>query len=161
LLEKELGELQSIPGDDILRPIYHGSSFGRQEVNEEFAFAQLDKAVEKIEAIVRQKEALVDKIKLAAEKAYKARGDQPPIGCYYRAKAITLFPVVLASNETQNCSEKLYVPLRENPLFENKYVSLNYSVAHVPTNVYDLCAMWGIQLDEMKLDFFDCRSQPW
>ncbi|THD26502.1 Voltage dependent calcium channel subunit [Fasciola hepatica] len=205
LLEKEFNELQSITGDEMLRPIYRGSNFGRQEVNDEFAFAQLDKAVEKIEAIARQKEALVDKIKLAAEKAYKARSDSPPTGCYHRAKAVTLFPVILGSNETQNCSEKLYLPLRENPLFENKYVSMNYSVAHVPTNVYDLSrelvtvgnwtagldkvfrenaasdrtlkwqyfgsstgffkyypgAMWGIQLDEMKLDFFDCRSQPW
>ncbi|TPP57497.1 Voltage dependent calcium channel subunit, partial [Fasciola gigantica] len=118
--------------------IYRGSNFGRQEVNDEFAFAQLDKAVAKVEAIARQKEALVDKIKLAAEKAYKARSDNPPTGCYHRAKAVTLFPVVLGSNETQNCSEKLYLPLRENPLFENKYVSMNYSVAHVPTNVYDL-----------------------
>ncbi|OON22212.1 von Willebrand factor type A domain protein, partial [Opisthorchis viverrini] len=191
-------------------------------MTEEAAFELLDRAAEKINNIVKQKAELVHKIKLAAEEAYRTRTHREPTGCYLRAKAIALTPSILSPNSTQNCSDKIFLDMERNALFENTYVSLNYSVAHVPTNVYDLCesrqfskvflkykenetqtivsvgnwtgaldavfrenaatdptlkwqyfgsstgffqfypgSMWDIQLDELRLDFFDCRSQPW
>ncbi|XP_018649686.1 putative dihydropyridine-sensitive l-type calcium channel [Schistosoma mansoni] len=145
---------------------------------------------------------LKSNIKVAAEEAFVKRAENEPIGCYYRAKALTIVPPL---NETDNCSIKFYIPLKQSPHHDNQYVCYNFSVVHVPTNVYDLSdklkrignwtteldkvfklnaesdptlkwqyfgsstgffryypgAMWDIQLDEYRLDFFDCRSQPW
>ncbi|TGZ65996.1 hypothetical protein CRM22_005587 [Opisthorchis felineus] len=164
----------------------------------------LEKSLSELQAITGEN-VLHNKIKLAAEEAYRTRTHREPTGCYLRAKAIALTPSILSPNSTQNCSDKLFLDMERNALFENTYVSLNYSVAHVPTNVYDLSktivsvgnwtgaldavfrenaasdptlkwqyfgsstgffqfypgSMWEVQLDELRLDFFDCRSQPW
>nr|QQY02500.1 voltage-dependent calcium channel subunit alpha-2/delta-1 [Cryptocotyle lingua] len=204
-LEKSFSELQTLTGENILHNVYRGPNFGKREMTEEAAFELLDKAAQKVQIIVKEKADLVHKIKLAAEEAYRTRTHREPTGCYLRAKAITLTPSLLTPNFTQNCSEKLFLDMERNALFGNTYVSLNYSTAHVPTNVYDLSktlvsvgnwtgtldrvfqenaaadptlkwqyfgsstgffrfypgSMWDIQLDELRLDFFDCRSQPW
>ncbi|KER33857.1 hypothetical protein T265_12511, partial [Opisthorchis viverrini] len=138
-LEKSLSELQAITGENVLHSVYRSSSFGKREMTEEAAFELLDRAAEKINNIVKQKAELVHKIKLAAEEAYRTRTHREPTGCYLRAKAIALTPSILSPNSTQNCSDKIFLDMERNALFENTYVSLNYSVAHVPTNVYDLC----------------------
>ncbi|CAL8086142.1 unnamed protein product [Calicophoron daubneyi] len=128
----------SVPPWKPLRPAYSSTKFTKQELDEQAAFAFLDKAIEKINAIVKQKAAIVDNIKEAAEKAFVARPDSPPEGCYVRAKAISLQPVPAEGNDTSNCTRKFYLPMEYNTQFENKYISMNESVAHVPTNVYDL-----------------------
>ncbi|VDQ09667.1 unnamed protein product [Trichobilharzia regenti] len=81
--------------------------------------------------------------------------------CYYRAKALTIIPPL---NETENCSVKFYIPLKQSPLHDNDYVCYNFSVAHVPTNVYDLSnklqrvGNWTTGLDEVfKLN---AKSDP-
>nr|CAH8842656.1 unnamed protein product [Trichobilharzia regenti] len=201
-LGRSFSELHGISGEPYLKSIYKTSSFGAQEMNDTTATALLDSAVKKIEDIVSVKTKIVDNIKAAAEEAYVNRAEEEPTGCYYRAKALTIIPPL---NETENCSVKFYIPLKQSPLHDNDYVCYNFSVAHVPTNVYDLSnklqrvgnwttgldevfklnaksdptlkwqyfgsstgffkyypgAMWEIQLDEYRLDFFDCRSQPW
>ncbi|CAH8520115.1 unnamed protein product [Dicrocoelium dendriticum] len=203
--EKAFSELQSITGQEYLQTVYEHSKFTPLDISEEVAFAFLDKAVGRIKKIVDQKMGLVNRIKEAAEIAHKSRTTDNVTACYHRAKAVSLTPTILLPNSTLNCTEKHYLPLEANPLFENQYVSSNNSVAHVPTNVYDLSnalmavggwtasldsvfkentvldptvkwqyfgsstgffrfypgAMWEIQLDEPRLDFFDCRSQPW
>ncbi|RTG83656.1 uncharacterized protein DC041_0010210, partial [Schistosoma bovis] len=136
-LGKSFSELHTITGEPYLKSIYKTTNFGAQEINETIATTYLDTAIKKLENIVNEKTKLVE--------------------CYYRAKALTIVPPL---NETDNCSIKFYIPLKQSPHYDNQYVCYNFSVAHVPTNVYDLCAMWDIQLDEYRLDFFDCRSQP-
>ncbi|KAF7258427.1 hypothetical protein EG68_04532 [Paragonimus skrjabini miyazakii] len=204
-LEISLLKLQSLTGEEYLNSVYQRSSYGKRDMTEEVAKEFVDKAMKKLDQIVKQKSELVHNIKRRAEEAYRTRSSDKLTGCYYRAKAITLFPPLLTVNSTQNCSEKQFLDVERNALFEDKYVSLNRSVAHVPTNVYDLSnatisvgnwtasldsvfkenfaadpslkwqyfgsstgflkyypgAMWDIQYDENRLDFFDCRSQPW
>ncbi|CAH8525451.1 unnamed protein product [Schistosoma margrebowiei] len=201
-LGKSFSELHTITGEPYLKSIYKTNNFGAQEINETIATTYLDTAIKKLENIVSEKTKLVENIKVAAEEAFVKRAENEPIGCYYRAKALTIVPPL---NETDNCSIKFYIPLKQSPHYDNQYVCYNFSVAHVPTNVYDLSdklkrignwtteldkvfklnaesdptlkwqyfgsstgffryypgAMWDIQLDEYRLDFFDCRSQPW
>ncbi|VDP52422.1 unnamed protein product [Schistosoma mattheei] len=224
---KSFSELHTITGEPYLKSIYKTTNFGAQEINETIAATYLDTAIKKLENIVSEKTKLVENIKVAAEEAFVKRAENEPIGCYYRAKALTIVPplnetdncsicakcyyrakaltIVPPLNETDNCSIKFYIPLKQSPHYDNQYVCYNFSVAHVPTNVYDLSdklkrignwtteldkvfklnaesdptlkwqyfgsstgffryypgAMWDIQLDEYRLDFFDCRSQPW
>uniref|UniRef100_A0A5K4EMS9 Putative dihydropyridine-sensitive l-type calcium channel n=1 Tax=Schistosoma mansoni TaxID=6183 RepID=A0A5K4EMS9_SCHMA len=201
-LSKSFSELHTITGEPYLKSIYKTANFGAEEINETIATKYLDIAVKKLENIVNEKSKLVENIKVAAEEAFVKRAENEPIGCYYRAKALTIVPPL---NETDNCSIKFYIPLKQSPHHDNQYVCYNFSVVHVPTNVYDLSdklkrignwtteldkvfklnaesdptlkwqyfgsstgffryypgAMWDIQLDEYRLDFFDCRSQPW
>ncbi|CAH8504932.1 unnamed protein product [Schistosoma rodhaini] len=201
-LSKSFSELHTITGEPYLKSIYKTANFGAEEINETIATKYLDIAVKKLENIVNEKSKLVENIKVAAEEAFVKRAENEPIGCYYRAKALTIVPPL---NETDNCSIKFYIPLKQSPHHDNQYMCYNFSVVHVPTNVYDLSdklkrignwtteldkvfklnaesdptlkwqyfgsstgffryypgAIWDIQLDEYRLDFFDCRSQPW
>ncbi|KAK4469052.1 hypothetical protein MN116_007515 [Schistosoma mekongi] len=201
-LSQSFNELQTVSAEPYLKSIYKTENFESKVINETIATGYLQTALEKIQNIVNEKSKLVDNIKIAAEEAFVNRDGNEPIGCYYRAKALTIVPPL---NETDNCSVKFYIPLKQSPQHDNQYVCYNFSVAHVPTNVYDLSdklkrignwtteldkvfklnanldptlkwqyfgsstgffryypgAMWEIQLDEYRLDFFDCRSQPW
>ncbi|TNN15966.1 Voltage-dependent calcium channel subunit alpha-2/delta-3 [Schistosoma japonicum] len=201
-LSQSFSELQTVSAEPYLKSIYKTANFESKEINETVATGYLQTAIEKIQNIVNEKSKLVDNIKIAAEEAFVNRDGNEPTGCYYRAKALTIVPPL---NETDNCSVKFYIPLKQSPQHDNQYVCYNFSVAHVPTNVYDLSdklkrignwtteldkvfklnaqsdptlkwqyfgsstgffryypgAMWEIQLDEYRLDFFDCRSQPW
>ncbi|CAH8290175.1 unnamed protein product, partial [Heterobilharzia americana] len=134
-LEQSFSELHSVSGEPYLKSIYKTPNFGAQEINETIATAFLETAVNKIENIVNEKSKTVDNIKAAAEEAYVNRAEDEPTGCYYRAKALTIIPPM---NETDNCSIKFYIPLTQSPYHDNQYVCYNFSVAHVPTNVYDL-----------------------
>ncbi|CAH8489851.1 unnamed protein product [Schistosoma turkestanicum] len=201
-LSQSFSELHGISGEPYLKSIYKTTNFGAQEINETTATTYLETAIKRLENIVSEKSKIVENIKVAAEEAFVNRPENEPIGCYCRAKALTTIPPI---NETDNCSMKSYIPLKQSPHYDNQYVCYNFSVVHVPTNVYDLSdklkrignwtteldkvfklnaesdptlkwqyfgsstgflryypgAMWEIQLDEYRLDFFDCRSQPW
>ncbi|KAF8568885.1 hypothetical protein P879_05130, partial [Paragonimus westermani] len=150
-LEASFLKLQSLTGEEYLNSVnfksfsqvYQRSSYGKRDITEEVAKEFVDGAMKKLDQIVKQKSELVHNIKRHTEEAYRTRSSDKLTGCYYRAKAITLFPPLLTVNSTQNCSEKQFLDVERNALFEDKYVSMNRSVVHVPTNVYDLCESLG------------------
>ncbi|VDO50414.1 unnamed protein product [Schistosoma margrebowiei] len=160
-LGKSFSELHTITGEPYLKSIYKTNNFGAQEINETIATTYLDTAIKKLENIVSEKTKLVENIKVAAEEAFVKRAENEPIGCYYRAKALTIVPPL---NETDNCSIKFYIPLKQSPHYDNQYVCYNFSVAHVPTNVYDLSdklkriGNWTTELD--KVFKLNAESDP-
>ncbi|GAA50066.1 voltage-dependent calcium channel subunit alpha-2/delta-3, partial [Clonorchis sinensis] len=132
-----------------LKQVYRSPSFGKREMTEEAAFELLDKAAEKINNIVKQKAELVHKIKLAAEEAYRTRTHREPTG-------VSSKTIVSVGNWTG----ALDAVFRENAATDP---TLKWQYFGSSTGFFQFYpgSMWDIQLDELRLDFFDCRSQPW
>ncbi|VDM31192.1 unnamed protein product [Hydatigera taeniaeformis] len=168
-LYQSIVPLREVMATEYLSRMYNGSTFGVQEMTDIYARKLIDDAIAGLSQMIRTKEKALEKLRDSIEEEYREQKPLEYDECYIRAKSVSLFPHPVDENGTNivPCNESQYLPLEADPLFGNTYLfTLASSFTSFALELHffldaTVGAVWEVQLADLRLDFFDCRSTAW